>query len=148
MSSGNGRDKKWRTEVKKVKHHFYSYSWLGLFWKEREHLSSFFILTPSYNISTLNRGENKLAEEFERKSFQRWKERGSRGRGRQSDLYCLLAFRLLVLNQPLWDPGGESKKESEMGEHTLSIWPSEDVNISSLAAQMCLVPSLAFVFIS
>lgn len=34
-----------------------------------------------------------------------------------------------------------------MGEHTLSIWPSEDVNISSLAVQICLVPSLFFLFL-
>lgn len=55
------------------------------------------------------------------------------GKERRCDLYCLLPCHLVVLNQPLWDPGGEK------GGHTLSIWPGEDVNISFLAVQMSLV---------
>lgn len=77
----------------------------------------------------------------------RTREQG--GRERQGDLYCLLPCRFVVLNQPQWDPWEasewESEREKEKGEHKLSIWPGEDVNISFLAIQMSLV-SIVWLF--
>ncbi len=91
-----------------------------------------------------------MAEDFEWKSFQRWKKRWNQGgRERGGDLYCLLPCRFVVLNQPLWDPRGASEKDRERERErrgkTLSIWPGEDLNISFLAVQMCLV-SIVWLF--